>query len=568
MISALLNHLWQSTAVVAVIGIWAYLLRDHRAEARYWLWFAAVIKFLVPFSLLIMLGAHLAPRMPLSTAVVPVLGRVVTPAPPELDITPLAAPAPSAASVPGHADAPRDNRTAQILLGLWASGAALVLGRWALRWWRLREAVHASIPLSIAASIPVRSAPTAMEPGVIGVLRPILLLPHAIEEHLSVEELQAVVLHELEHVRRRDNLSACISMLVQSLFWFYPLVWWVGRRLIVERENACDQAVIAAGCDRETYAQGILNVCKLYVASPLACAAGVAGADLRRRMESIMTQRPGTALGAVTTALLSVTAAVAVLLPIALGAGLSSTAAAQDQPPQATDAQNRFKEDMALSRALLGQGRYAELDQRMTAFQEEYRAGTLDDLDLLREFNAFMQADPALAARFDAWLTAFPNSYSARLARGIYYFKCGVQTRGTRFTAHTTDEQIRGMKLYLEKSQQDVQASVALDPKPMLSYNFLIRIAMELGDRADKRHLLDTALSLDPIALLARRPYMISLETRWGGSLNQMLDFLQQSRDAGLTGAKLANLQALVDAERKWLQHYQSNKEPEPADSG
>jgi beta-lactamase regulating signal transducer with metallopeptidase domain len=567
-IPAVLNHLWQSTLVVAAIGVWVYLLRDHRAEVRYWLWFAAAIKFLVPFSLLITLGAHLAPQVHVSAGVAPLLGRVVAPAPPDLEVAPLTVAPPPASGMPARPQAPRNGQTTQILLGLWACGAVLVLGRWALRWWRLREAVHESIPLSITASIPVRSAPTAMEPGVIGVVRPVLLLPHAIEEHLSTAELHAVVLHELEHVRRRDNLSAGISMLVQSLFWFYPLVWWLGRRLIVERENACDQAVIAAGCDRETYAQGILNVCKLYVESPLACAAGVAGADLRRRMESIMTHRPRTVLGAVTAAMLSITAAVTVLLPVALGAALTTTATAQVQTGEETDSQSRLKGDIALSRTLLGQGRYAELDQRMSAFQEQYRAGTLDELDLLREFNAFMQADPALAARFDAWLAASPDSYPARLARGIYYFKCGVQTRGTRFAAHTTDEQMRGMKLYLEKSQQDVQASLSLDPKPMLSYNFLIRINMELGGRADTRQLLDAALRLDPIALLARRPYMISLETRWGGSLNEMLDFLQQSSDAGVAGAKLANLQALIDTERKWLQHYQSNKEPEPADSG
>ncbi len=561
MIQALLNHLWQSTLVVVVVGIWAWALREHRARLRYWLWFSAAVKFLMPFSLLIVLGSHLASRVSLTATVVPVLGRIVAPAPPELGIALFSAPAAPALTAASPSTAPHFHGV-QLLLGLWACGAALVLGRWAVRWWRLRQLVEESVPLSIRASIPVRAAPTAMEPGVVGVVRPVLLLPHAIEEHLSADELRSVLLHELEHVRRGDNLTACISMLMQALFWFYPLVWWLGRRLMVERECACDQAVVAAGCDPETYAQGILNVCKLYVESPLACAAGVAGADLRRRIESIMTDRPRHALGATAASLLWLTALTTLLVPVAVGAALSSSLATA-QSESSDSAQSQTKSEIAESRNLLKAGHYAELDQRMNAFQQAYRSGTLDELELQKAFNAFMLADPPLAAHFDAWLTSYPGSYAARVARGIYYFKCGIQTRGTRFAAHTTDEQFRGMRLYLEKSRQDFEASLAMDAKPMLSYNFLIRISMEDGSRADTRSQLDAALRLDSTALLARRPYMISLETRWGGSLNEMLDFLEQSRAAGLPDSKLANLQAVVDGERKWLQHQ--SREPQPA---
>jgi hypothetical protein len=106
MIQALLNHLWQSTLVVVVVGVWAWALREHRAGLRYWLWFSAAVKFLVPFSLLIVLGSHLAPRVSVIPTVAPALGRIVAPAPPELEIAPLSASAPSgvtAASGPSNA---------------------------------------------------------------------------------------------------------------------------------------------------------------------------------------------------------------------------------------------------------------------------------------------------------------------------------------------------------------------------------------------------------------------------------------------------------------------------------
>lgn len=335
MIQALVNHLWQSTLVVIVAGVWAWTFRQHSARLRYWLWFSATVKFLLPFSLLIALGSHLPSHPSIGAGVGPLLNHVVSPAPANLAFRPFATTGPTSPVLVAHPQALPFPWTAY-LIAVWFCGAGLILGRWTLRWWRLIRTLGESIPLTINVPIAVRAAPTATEPGVVGVLRPVLVLPHAIEKHLSPDELRAVLLHELEHVRCGDNLTAALCMLVQALFWFYPLVWWLGRRLIIERESACDQAVLSGGCDREVYAQGIVNVCKLYVESPLACSAGVSGADLRKRIESIMTDRPRHTVGMPAVALLSITAAVTILMPISLGLALASTAAvAQAQAPDA-----------------------------------------------------------------------------------------------------------------------------------------------------------------------------------------------------------------------------------------
>jgi len=68
-------------------------------------------------------------------------------------------------------------------------------------------------------------------------------------------------------------------------------VWWIGARLVHERERACDEEVLRLGGEPDVYAAGILNVCKFYLESPLACASGVTGSDLKKRIEAIMTQR-------------------------------------------------------------------------------------------------------------------------------------------------------------------------------------------------------------------------------------------------------------------------------------
>ena len=77
-------------------------------------------------------------------------------------------------------------------------------------------------------------------------------------------------------------------MLVEAIFWFYPLVWWLGSRLVDERERACDEEVLLLGSAPQSYAEGILKICEFYLESPVVCAAGVTGSNLKRRIEVIM----------------------------------------------------------------------------------------------------------------------------------------------------------------------------------------------------------------------------------------------------------------------------------------
>ena len=84
----------------------------------------------------------------------------------------------------------------------------------------------------------------SVEPGVFGIRRPVLVLPRGIVDRLSTEQLDAIVAHELCHMRRRDNLTAALHMAVEVTFWFHPLVWWLQTRLVEERERACDEAVL------------------------------------------------------------------------------------------------------------------------------------------------------------------------------------------------------------------------------------------------------------------------------------------------------------------------------------
>jgi bla regulator protein BlaR1 len=163
------------------------------------------------------------------------------------------------------------------------------------------------------------SSRALLEPGVFGIFRPVLLVPEGIFERLTPQQLQAIVAHELCHVRRRDNLAAAFHMVVESIFWFHPLVWWIGSRLVDERERACDEEVLRQGSEPEVYAEGILNVCRFYFESPLSCVSGVTGSNLKKRIEGIMTHRIVRGIGFGRRLMLATVACTAIALPVAIG---------------------------------------------------------------------------------------------------------------------------------------------------------------------------------------------------------------------------------------------------------
>jgi uncharacterized protein (TIGR03435 family) len=179
--------------------------------------------------------------------------------------------------------------------------------------------LHLDMPIGVP-PIPVRIMSSAMrlEPGVFGIHRPVLLLPEGITNRLIPAQLEAIVAHELWHVRRRDNLAAAMHMLVEAVFWFHPLVWWIETRLLEERERACDEQVLRFS-EPHVYAEAILNVCKLYLDSRLLCVAGVTGSNLRKRIEAIMTHSITHQVNLSKRLLLAAAGIAAVAGPIAVG---------------------------------------------------------------------------------------------------------------------------------------------------------------------------------------------------------------------------------------------------------
>jgi uncharacterized protein (TIGR03435 family) len=296
------NHLWQSTVFAGIAALLALALRQNHARTRYWLWLIASVKFLIPFSLLVGLGSRVDWQPPQPVAQ------------PELTVVvqQISQPFP-------HVATQQHSLLPYALPVLWACGFLVVAFSWGRRWLRIRAAVVSASPLARIDNVPVLSTPALLEPGVFGILRPVLLMPEGITGHLSAAHLEAIVAHELCHIRRRDNLAATLHMMVEAIFWFHPLVWWLGARLVEERERACDEEVLLRGNRPEIYAESILKTCEFYLEAPLECMSGISGSDLKKRIVRIMSQHMSTRLSLSRKILLGGAGLAAVAGPFALG---------------------------------------------------------------------------------------------------------------------------------------------------------------------------------------------------------------------------------------------------------
>jgi bla regulator protein blaR1 len=329
MAPALGDHLWQSTLFAAACGMLTLAMRKNHARTRYALWLAASIKFLVPFSWLVALGSRfswLRAATPSTSGVYFTVEEVSQPFTQHGASVITAAPAVSLTFT---------HWLPALLAFAWLAGFVGVVLLWCLRWRRISAEIRTAVPVvegrevealrraqqftGLRKRVELLVSRATLEPGIFGLSRPVLVWPEGISQHLENAHMEAILAHELWHVRRRDNLAAAIHMAVQATFWFHPLVWWLGARLVDERERACDEQVVELGSERQVYAESILKVCEFCVGSPLACVSGVTGADLKKRMVHIMSHHVVRKLDFSRKLLLSAVAVLAIAAPVVFG---------------------------------------------------------------------------------------------------------------------------------------------------------------------------------------------------------------------------------------------------------
>lgn len=249
------------------------------ATAKYWIWVATSLNFMVPFAGFF--NGFGGSRVPWATQ----LG--------------------------GLADIgigiSRNLPVGALILGIWLCGAALMLTRLLVRVQRDRR--DQSTPAApsgatlrrpfLAHGVPVKLSAAGQGPSVDGVLRPHISLPAGIDQVLTEGELEAVLIHEVTHARRRDNLIGLMHELALCALWFHPLVWLTSSRLAMFRELSCDDSVI----ERSRGADLISALAKLADPGESRLLSAGAATLFRHRLARLETAEPLGARGAADLAL-------------------------------------------------------------------------------------------------------------------------------------------------------------------------------------------------------------------------------------------------------------------------
>src|SRR5262245_54233640 len=226
----LADHLWQSTLVLVVCALLTLALRRNRAQVRFALWLAASMKFLIPFAVLVAVGRLVPwPRTPSQpdalTSFVQAVG-----VPFSSDTTSTT----TAITAASHNTHSLTEYTLPVLVALWALGSTTLFVVWIRRWRRVASIVRHASPLTHGRVVDALAhlqgnsrtrglkpaldgmrvvvSDTQMEPGVFGLRAPVLVWPRGIDDRLTDAQIEAILSHELAHIRRRDNLTSAIHM--------------------------------------------------------------------------------------------------------------------------------------------------------------------------------------------------------------------------------------------------------------------------------------------------------------------------------------------------------------------
>ncbi len=301
---ALLHFLWQGSLVCVVAALALRALRGSAADVRY---VVAAIALSIMATIPAVTGVQVwrAARASSSAAIVDVAGlpaEAAGPAAlPAVTIVAAAAPEPIAERAAQWISLGRLEQWLPTLVLLWMAGVAILALRLGGGWLRVqRMRAHGATPaaaplqaivarltrrLHISRTVSLLQSAAVDVPTVIGWLKPTVLLPVSVLAGLSPQQVEAILAHELAHVRRHDYLVNLLQTFVETLLFYHPGVWWLSRRIRIEREHCCDDLAVSLCGDPVVYARALADLEELRGPGRLAMAAnGGALLDRVRRL--------------------------------------------------------------------------------------------------------------------------------------------------------------------------------------------------------------------------------------------------------------------------------------------
>ncbi len=293
-----INHCWQSSLFfLLVLGV-NYKLKQSPARVRYIIWFIASLKFIFPSILFMLLGQEIARVFfNIQSLFVSNLSYLPKESVLQLFIEPLPI-------IPNSSLLVKHNHEYYIITILWLVVSFMFLLIWCKNvFFSIKKFVGERVELNSREVVIFEQVKKEMfikhkvqfvvskhisEVGVLGIYNPIVVFPESLAKEMSDAELAAIFKHELIHVKRFDNLVTSLHRIICSLFWFNPIVWIIDRKLLIERELSCDEAVLEAGNLPKDYAAGLLKVLKFCLGWKNKNFSYAVNSNLQRRIEIIM----------------------------------------------------------------------------------------------------------------------------------------------------------------------------------------------------------------------------------------------------------------------------------------
>ena len=139
-----------------------------------------------------------------------------------------------------------------------------------------------SARLRVTKSVALLETCFAEAPVVIGCLRPVILFPVGLLAGMPASQIEAILLHELAHIRRRDYLANLLQTVVEGFLFYHPAVWWISSVIRTERENCCDDLVVAINGNAHEYATALTALEETRWAANQAALAATGGVLMKR----------------------------------------------------------------------------------------------------------------------------------------------------------------------------------------------------------------------------------------------------------------------------------------------
>lgn len=197
---------------------------------------------------------------------------------------------------------------------------------------------------------------------------------------------------------------------------------------------------------------------------------------------------------------------------------------------------------------LLKEKKYVELEALLNNLQDAYKKDYTKEKAYDDTLDAFTSQNPEHEKYFNDWVTKRLDSPFPYLARAIYFFQVGGKLRGGKWASDTPEENFTKMSNYHDKAILDLKQVTQKDPKIIKSYTLLIHIGRASGFSDEfMREQLDKSIEINPYNYTVRAAYIASLEPQWGGSIEKMQKFIEETKPFYEKNQRLKSLEGRIE---------------------